>query len=250
MRNHNQKARDMARSVLPSTQKGTKKIRRTIQGSERARVRGLLQQVQQLSDVDDFDADLGWGARGEIKEMVGGRRAADKVGPLLRWAARKVECDPDLISASPADRDVHFRTLLPRGLIGDHALTHLEPVLRERYLTIRAPERPTRADVHITMVREILARDTTASSIGGSAMTSAVRSRSPSPCLPLGSSMRIIPLDTSCRGARSVSTGPRLPATSKAATTSRRSSLSPATAPGRSLAVSVRRSGPQSEASA
>ncbi|MCC6225018.1 MAG: hypothetical protein IT195_01250 [Microthrixaceae bacterium] len=46
MRNHNEKARDMARSVLPSTaRKGARDARAVIHGRERAHERRLLHEL-------------------------------------------------------------------------------------------------------------------------------------------------------------------------------------------------------------
>lgn len=136
MRNHNEKARNMARSVLPSTARKTARLTRaSIHGRERARLRSALHELRAVGDPIDFDGDLTWIARRDIEEMVDDRRGADKVGPLLTWAERLVERDPALAAASPEDREVYFRKILPPGLIGNHAISHLRWVLDDRRRT-------------------------------------------------------------------------------------------------------------------
>lgn len=130
MRNHNEKARDMARSVLPSTaRKAASKQRASIHGRERARLRAALNELRTIGDPDDFEGDLTWIARRDVEEMVDDRRGADKVGPLLAWAERLVETVPALTDASLEDREVYFRKILPSGLIGNHAISHLRWIL-------------------------------------------------------------------------------------------------------------------------
>lgn len=130
MHNHHEKARDMARSVLPSTRRrGARMHRSHAHARERHRVRAALHEVATYDDPDDYEGDLTWEARRAISEMVGERRAADKVAPLMRWAERTVERDPVLRDASFEQRVAHFRRLLPRDLIGRHALNHLAWVL-------------------------------------------------------------------------------------------------------------------------
>jgi hypothetical protein len=159
MRNHNEKARDMARSVLPSTaRKAARKQRALIHGRERARLRAALHESRTIGDPDDFEGDLVWIARRNLEEMVDDRRGADKVGPLLAWAERLVETVPALTDASLEDREFYFRKILPPGLIGNHAISHLRWILdddRRTWSWSRAnpQSRPT-ADVDL--VAEIL----------------------------------------------------------------------------------------------
>ncbi len=161
MRNHNEKARDMERSVLPSTaRKGSRDTRRIIHRRERAHERYLIQQLRRCPDIEDFDENLTFSDRHrrDIAEMVEDRRSADKVGPLVRWAERKIEQDSALAAASFQDREVHFAKLLPPGLIGDHALFHLRWVLDDRpprWLRVRRDHGSIKPDVE--MVNEIIA---------------------------------------------------------------------------------------------
>lgn len=134
MRNHDHKARDMARSVLPSTaRKGAREARAIVHGRERAHERQVLHHLRRCLDPEDYDGDLGVSSRhrGDVSDMVDDRRGADKVGPLVAWAERLVQRDPALLAATPEDREVHFRKILPPGLIGNHAIVHLWWVLDE-----------------------------------------------------------------------------------------------------------------------
>lgn len=126
MRNHNDKPRDMARSVLPSTyRRRARADRAAVRSRERARLRAELHAVAGFADPDDYDGDLTWVARRDLAELVADRRSGDKVGPLTRWAARTVEADPTLAAAPLRERLDHFRPLLPPGIVGRHALFHL-----------------------------------------------------------------------------------------------------------------------------
>lgn len=161
MRNHNEKARDMARSVLPSTRRrGARADKAAARARERARLRAELHALTRLDDPDDFKGDLAWQARRDISEMVEDRRDGDKLAPLMRWAARTVENDPVLASAEPVDRIEHFRRLLPPGLLGRHALFHLEATLGlERYWysrprPSRGPAQPTMRDMVAAIVAD------------------------------------------------------------------------------------------------
>ena len=144
MRNHHDKARDMARSVLPSTaRKSARRARAQIHGRERARLRGELQKIYRLVEPDGFEGDLAWRAGGDLEEMVGRRRQADKVAPLLTWAERLVERDPVLCGTTLGGREAYFRKLLPPGLIGNHAISHLSWVLDDDRRRWRWPDATT-----------------------------------------------------------------------------------------------------------
>lgn len=160
MRNHHEKARDMARSVLPSTaRKNARRTRASIHGRERARLRAELHSLRVAGDADDFEGDLVWTARREIEEMVLDRRAADKVGPLLAWAERLIETDPTLSAATPDEREARFRKVLPPGLIGNHAVSHLWWVLDDRRLAWRRARRASVSapNPDVVLVAEIVA---------------------------------------------------------------------------------------------
>lgn len=117
MQNHDEKITDVIRSVLPSTaRRDARRTRQLIHRAARRKVKVALR----AGDADAF-VDL----RGSIEEMVWDRRAADKLGPLVRWALHQVRHDPRLREAGFAERIDHFRQLLPDNTIGRHALSHI-----------------------------------------------------------------------------------------------------------------------------
>jgi hypothetical protein len=128
MRNHHEKTRNMARSVLPSNMT-VKQRRRHIQHRERSRVRAELRRARFTSpgDLDFSDNSISVDlTKRWISEMVLERREADKLGPLLRWARHHLDHDPALRDAPMADCLEHFAFLLPDGVIGRHAMTHIK----------------------------------------------------------------------------------------------------------------------------
>jgi hypothetical protein len=64
--------------------------------------------------------------------MVWGRRARDKIGPLIRWAEATIAADPVLRSAPRAEQVAYFARLMPDTTIGRHAVQHIEGALRWR----------------------------------------------------------------------------------------------------------------------
>ena len=147
MRNHSEKIKDMVESVLPSTRaRSARAERRLIHHRERARVRAALHQVIGLQDPDDYLGDLHYQDKSSIGTLVAERRAADKVGPLIRWAERTVETSDRLATADRAVRLAHFRALLPDSTIGRHALDHIEWVVAPPDWLLERMARPTRAD--------------------------------------------------------------------------------------------------------
>ena len=136
MRNHNEKAKDMAESVLPSKARHrSRKERRTIHESERARAKQAISRYLARPDLGDeiIDAHVGRGiSKSDMAEMVWERRSADKIGSLVRWALRRVETDSRLSNACVAEQVEYFRRLMPDNLIGRHAVSHIETVLVAR----------------------------------------------------------------------------------------------------------------------
>lgn len=155
MRNHDEKVKDMAESVLPSTgRRSARELRRRAHRRHRARQRDLLIAIRDgyaagcRDDADyyaDDDADLR-GAGGDVVDvdfaerrrsqdidtMVWQRRFADKTGSLTRWAASRVDRDDDLRYAPVDEQRDHFARLLPDNLIGRHAVQHIESALEYR----------------------------------------------------------------------------------------------------------------------
>lgn len=129
MRNHDEKSKDMQRSVLPSVRrKAAREERRQIHKRARARERDPLGEARKTVDAADVDPDPDFreGRRKAATHwMVLDRRAADKIGPLTRWAVRTVEADSVLRDAALSGQVAHFEALLPADLIGQHAVFHI-----------------------------------------------------------------------------------------------------------------------------
>jgi hypothetical protein len=132
VRNHDQKIKDMQRSVLPSTgRKAARDERCRIHQSARTRERGALRALDGAGDPDDFDPDFREGRRkSRTKSMVLDRQAGDKLGPLTRWAVRIVQANHELRDAALHEQVAYFQTRLPGDLIGQHAASHIEFALR------------------------------------------------------------------------------------------------------------------------
>jgi hypothetical protein len=130
VRNHDEKTKDMIRSILPSkARKGARDERAAIHRHERAHVRASLHEVTRLGSFEDFEGDLEFEDRRAIQEMVSERRDADKVGPLERWAGRAIATDCALGAADYEDRYAHFAGIVSDNTIGRHALQHLSSVI-------------------------------------------------------------------------------------------------------------------------
>lgn len=125
MRNHDEKTKNMQRSVLPSTRRGAARAeRRRIHKSARARERDML--AEYTKNPNATEPDFGENRRKSATHwMVLERRAADKIGPLTRWACRTVETEPELRDAALHEQVAYFEALLPTDLIGKHAVGHI-----------------------------------------------------------------------------------------------------------------------------
>ena len=136
MQRHHEKRRDMARSILPS--KNREAARQALCSAKRANRRVVAQQLQSLVGVAGADPSQpatyeNWDERGdarqyadaEISWTVRRRRSGDKLAHFIRWA---IVVSADL---PVEDRLPYIRSLLPDGLIGRHAMSHLawEPEL-------------------------------------------------------------------------------------------------------------------------
>ncbi len=116
-----EKARDMARSLLPSTRRKAARKHRTGVHRE-ARRTARLEVARFERDPEAFDGAPGpeGAPEQEIRYMVQQRRWGDKVHPFIRWATAITRELPR------ESRLSHVQGLLPRGVIGEHALKHLE----------------------------------------------------------------------------------------------------------------------------
>lgn len=130
------KVRDMGRSILPSTyRKGAKVDLRKLHHKGRRREAAMLVKAESLvctciysdeCDLCDFDDYAPWPDR-QIRYAVRSRREGDKVAPIIRWADAQIP-----VGMYPDEAYARMRSMLPEGIIGDHAMTHLDYVLPER----------------------------------------------------------------------------------------------------------------------
>jgi hypothetical protein len=109
VRNHDQKIKDISRSVLPSTGRKSARVnRRIIHQRQRARELTAATAYRRDSDPDSVTPDLRGTYAPDITGMVWSRRAQDKVGPLVRWAEATIAADPVLRSAPRASQVAYF----------------------------------------------------------------------------------------------------------------------------------------------
>lgn len=152
---HKDKARDIARGVLPSTaRKSARDDKREYKAKHRAeqrRVNGAI--CRSMNSVDDdghiytdtelFDdfedtlvydgyhsstkkPNISWD---DMKEIVYNRRSHDKLGPLIRWAQAthsRLMSGPEWTTS---DKIAYFKAILPDSLQGRHALGHVKIAL-------------------------------------------------------------------------------------------------------------------------
>ena len=165
MRNHDEKIKDMSRSVLPSTgRKGARDDRRLIHKRQRTHTRAALTEYRGVADRESVTRDLRGREARQITEMVWHRRGMDKVGPLIRWAEATIAADPRLRTASVPEQVGYFTRLLPPTTIGRHAVSHIASALewRARYprtgagIRTAAGRDPRLAETE-RLVRQILA---------------------------------------------------------------------------------------------
>lgn len=117
------KNRDMARSILPSKNRRPARVAKAkIKRAHRSAVRQSLRGARGLADLDewDLDEDLVRDTSIEMRQEVRWRRSGDKLRHFERWAVRVTR------NLRPQDRLSSMAARLPRGLIGDHALSHLQ----------------------------------------------------------------------------------------------------------------------------
>lgn len=118
------KRRQMARSILPSVwRRGAAAekahIARAARRGVRAALRGLCVDPQAEDEAARRDLDRDQKARIEMGQLVSRRRGSDKLNHFMHWAER-------ITKELPQDeRLAAMRALLPRDLIGQHAIDHL-----------------------------------------------------------------------------------------------------------------------------
>ncbi|NOK09734.1 hypothetical protein [Corallococcus exercitus] len=116
-----EKVRQMARSLLPSkNREASREARARIHRAARQEVRQELAQWLQFKDLEEDVPPLAPWERPEISQQVYWRRAGDKVNSFIRWATARTRHLPR------EARRGHARGLMPQGVIGEHAMSHLE----------------------------------------------------------------------------------------------------------------------------
>lgn len=121
------KSRQMGRSILPSARrKGAREDLAAVKRKNRTNIRQALKKIDPF-EPDDFEADLNFYPDHEINYIRRDRRAADKLAHFERWAEKITAHLPT------EERLGAMKAKLPPGLIGDHAMSHLEN--REHFLT-------------------------------------------------------------------------------------------------------------------
>jgi hypothetical protein len=138
MRSSATKSRDMARSILPSRARSTSAHLALTRRANRHAIRQRLSYIRRGGRADQEDWDERSNLRAypdiEIAMIVRWRRGADKLNHFERWAVQVTKALPF------EDRLGHMRAMLPAGLIGDHAMSHLRrlPELNSDYLNVYA----------------------------------------------------------------------------------------------------------------
>jgi hypothetical protein len=116
-----EKAREMARSLLPSkNREPARKARAFIQRAERHRARMETARLARDPEESEDLASPTDESAAEMRQQVSRRRWGDKVAPFIRWACATTRALPQ------ESRLSHVRARVPRGIIGDHALEHLK----------------------------------------------------------------------------------------------------------------------------
>ncbi len=114
------KIREMARSILPSTSRwapwARPRIHRAQRRRENAAVRAMVNDPALWDEGEDDCEPM----QREIGPMVRSRRGRDKLNHFERWAVQRTREMP------AGDKLGHLAGVLPPGLIGAHAYTHLE----------------------------------------------------------------------------------------------------------------------------
>jgi hypothetical protein len=148
------KARDVARGVLPSTaRRKAREDKRDFHHTHRHAQRQINHEIVRSTTVVDDDGNLytdpdlfddfeprhvidgyvaktkkdgaGWDC--DMQHIVSERRGADNLGPLLSWA-RATERQK-MVGWSVFDKHAYFKAVLPDSLQGRHALGHVEQAL-------------------------------------------------------------------------------------------------------------------------
>lgn len=121
MINQADKAKDMARSILPARwRKKWRNERALVHRESRRANRENLRALQRDPDSWDDGGEHIDDSATEVRMVMNCRRDCDKLNHFQRWAVERTKTMP--VDA----RLSHLRSLLPGGLIGQHAMLHLE----------------------------------------------------------------------------------------------------------------------------
>ncbi|MBN8229442.1 hypothetical protein JYK02_18180 [Corallococcus macrosporus] len=116
-----EKVRQMARSLLPSkNREASRAARAHIHRAARKEVRQELALWLRCNDLDEDVPPCAPWEDAAIRRQVNWRQSGDKVKPFIRWATARTRHLPR------EHRRSHVRGLLPKSVIGEHALGHLE----------------------------------------------------------------------------------------------------------------------------
>jgi hypothetical protein len=126
------KAKEMARSILPSRARGVAAWRARIHRAERRQVSQSLRTLACDPAEWEDGVELGEEAALELPYLVSRRRGGDKLNHFERWAIERTREVPK------EQRLGYLRGLLPRGIIGEHAMVHL----KQREELVVHPYRP------------------------------------------------------------------------------------------------------------
>jgi len=141
-----EKTRQMARSILPSTWRAAPRRRASLHRAERRGVRLSMRQLERDPDAWDDEAGSDQSCTIEIGEMVDRRRGDDKLNHFEHWAVARTRELP------LEQRLGALRSVLPPGVIGEHALGHLKQRVEfslelRRSWRSRAPRRLDRGEL-------------------------------------------------------------------------------------------------------
>lgn len=122
MRHSINKRRDMARSILPSTDR--RAMRRALAATRRSARRRYRRQLAYGVGFEDLEMGLDRLDPRDypdhlIRQLVRRRRGADKLNHFERWAVQVTGHLPI------ESRLGALRAMLPGGLVGEHAMSHL-----------------------------------------------------------------------------------------------------------------------------
>ncbi|MFT3836020.1 MAG: hypothetical protein QM723_03355 [Myxococcaceae bacterium] len=107
----------MARSILPSRWRGAARAKAHLKRATRREVKCRLSQLTR--DASAWEDEYGLDDDAWVGPVVRDRRGSDKLAHFERWAVRVTASLPQI------DRLSAVRAVLPKGLIGQHAVEHL-----------------------------------------------------------------------------------------------------------------------------